>query len=555
MASAVTWVMLRLHCFELPYLILTRFKYSTLQHPAAWPWWASLFFAVIRACATKIQTMGQLRFVGRFIQTVIPLQMILVKQIKVTTKVQFKVRLDMLLRPERATLAELRAHLRQQKFSDDPMNPSPEYLASMHPRSQGNGEPAPLANLPEEVGTIHSDGTYKIRGEWIEALVDPKHPDPRPRSKTVVLYFHGGGHVFCSPRTHTHLLACLARDVGPGTRVFSVDYRMAPEHPFPAAIHDAFAAYLYLTEPDHAALMLDEDSATQELAVDPRDVVVAGDSAGGNLAVAFMHYMARYVQPSTEPRFILPHAMLLLSAWTDVSSSVPSAKSNDWYCYCPGPIGTSPFDKQAYFDKKVQTATHDRLLDDSRLYGHRIGLENPGVLTRIETYKDMVHVHQLMSLLFESSRVATANIARFIERSIHLRDQQEIDRKSVGGNMDTAATTTNGATRSASVLNKVSTRDPTTRLDLNQKKMMKRMKKSSLLGKGAQEVEGPTGSSDYVPAFLRPGMIFNKSSQDGVEWVMVEMNGKEYPGDEGWPMGVLIRSWPSAQEPGDMKED
>jgi len=306
--------MLRLHCIELPYLLLTRFKYSTAQHPAAWPWFASVFFAAIRVCATKIHTMGQLRFVGRVIQTAMPLQMIFVKQIKVSGKVQFKVNLDILLRPERATLAELRANLKQQGFSDDPMNPSPEYLASMHPHtSQKSGFPAPLANLPEEVGTIDGDGTYKVQGEWIEALVDPKKPDTRPRSKIVILYFHGGGHVFCSPRTHTHLLAQIAREIGSGTRVFSVDYRMAPEQPFPAAIHDAFAAYLYLTEPDHAALILDEDSAPQELAVDPRDNVVAGDSAGGNLAAVFMHYMATYVQPSTEPRFILPHATVLLS--------------------------------------------------------------------------------------------------------------------------------------------------------------------------------------------------------------------------------------------------
>ncbi|KAI9242205.1 MAG: alpha/beta hydrolase fold-domain-containing protein, partial [Podila humilis] len=89
-------------------------------------------------------------------------------------------------------------------------------------------------------------GNYQLKGEWIEALTDPKKPDTRPRSKTVILYFHGGGHVFLSPASHRNFLSRLARDVGPGTRVFSVDYRMAPEHPFPAAIHDAFAAYLYL---------------------------------------------------------------------------------------------------------------------------------------------------------------------------------------------------------------------------------------------------------------------------------------------------------------------
>lgn len=120
--------------------------------------------------------------------------------------------------------------------------------------------------------------------------------------------------MFLSPASHRNFLSRLARDVGPGTRVFSVDYRMAPEHPFPAAIHDAFAAYLYLTEPTHAALNLDKrSSAMHHVPVDPRDIVVGGDSAGANLAAAFMLYMAQYVQPSTEPQYILPHATLLLS--------------------------------------------------------------------------------------------------------------------------------------------------------------------------------------------------------------------------------------------------
>lgn len=88
---------------------------------------------------------------------------------------------------------------------------------------------------------------------------------------------------------------------------------MAPENPFPAAIHDAFAAYLYLTEPTHLALTLDKCSAPHHVPVDPRDIVVGGDSAGANLAAAFMLYMAHYVQPSTEPQYILPHATLLLS--------------------------------------------------------------------------------------------------------------------------------------------------------------------------------------------------------------------------------------------------
>lgn len=254
--------------------------------------------------------MGQVRFVGLAIEHLVQIENFFIKNVKVTRGVQFKVNREILLRPERATLTEVREELRRKGFSDDPLDPSKAFFESLHPK---RGPNAPVANMPEEVGSIDDDGTYTLKGEWIEALDDPKNPDPRPRSKTVILWFHGGAHVFCSPKTHTHMLARLCKAVGPGTRAFNLDYRLAPENPFPAAIHDAFAAYLYLTEPDHAALTLDEESAVHELAVDPRDLVVGGDSAGGNLAAAFMTYMVRYVQPSTVPKFVLPHAALLLS--------------------------------------------------------------------------------------------------------------------------------------------------------------------------------------------------------------------------------------------------
>lgn len=302
------WALIRLHLFELPFHVFTLFQFSSKQHPVSWPWLSSVLFAAVRAGAVKCQTMGQVRFIGLLLMTFLPFQMAFEKHVKVTKDVKFKVKLDTLLLPERGTLATLREKLKKAGHSDDPMNPSLEYLESMHPQ-----DPEVLANLPEEVGTIDPDGTYTLHGEWIEALEDPDKLDPRPRSKTVILYFHGGGYVFCSTASHRHMLAQLAKDVGPGTRVFSVGFRLAPEHPFPAAIHDAFAAYLYLTEPEHAALILDEDSAADELAVDPKDIVIAGDSGGGNLAAAFMQYMTNYIQPKTEPKFELPHATLLLS--------------------------------------------------------------------------------------------------------------------------------------------------------------------------------------------------------------------------------------------------
>ncbi|KAG0004814.1 hypothetical protein BGZ79_008059 [Entomortierella chlamydospora] len=579
MVFAAFWALIRLHYIELPYHLLTRFKYSTKQHPAAWSWWTSVFFATMRACSSKGSTIGQVRFIGVALSIVMSLKLLFVRKVKITRDVKFKVKLDVLLRPERATLFEVREGIRTSHFFDEVLHPSEEYLKSMHPQ----GPNAPLANLPEEVGDIDPDGTYTLKGEWIEALDDGKTSESgpaKPRSKTVILYFHGGAYTFCSPRTHTHMLAKLAKAVGPGTRVFSVDYRRAPEHPFPAAIHDAFAAYLYLTEPNHAALVLNESSAVEELSVDPKDIVVAGDSAGGNLATAFMLYMARYVQPSTEPRFLLPHATLLLSPWVDVTSSLAGSKSFESYCYCPGPLGTTPFDKKTYTGFKkhnfasyyicgdhtlvlnnrnalgvdrrwewyshiaqhplvspafanrgflrgltntlVQTASHDRLVDESRLYAHRLGLENSKSVTRIEVYKDMVHVHQALSLIFRSANIAIQNLARFIERSEYLRDEQEreMSAKTVMTDQDQNGDHVSGRRTYAAMLRKTPVRSDS-------------------------KPDVTIGDDAYVPAFKLPTMVRDKDSFDGVEWVVVEQNGREYASDEGVPVQSLKYAWPS----------
>ncbi|KAF9204051.1 hypothetical protein BGZ49_005737 [Haplosporangium sp. Z 27] len=530
---AAVWAMVRLHCIELPFLIVTFFKYPTKQHALGWPWWLTISMAFVRAVAPQIRTIGHLRFVGLFIEATLPLQVLFVKKIKVERNVQFKVKLDALLRPERASLAQIRQELEKCGFSDDVTNPSPEYLESMH--FPAHGPKARLSNIPEEVGQFNKDGTYDLKGEWIEATFSDN--EKRPRSNTVVLYFHGGGHGFLSPASHREFLCRLAKDIGPGTRIFSVDYRMGPEHPFPAAIHDAFAAYLYLTEPKHEALILDDKKSHKErVPVNPRDIVVGGDSAGANLAAAFMLYLAKYVQPSTSPKYIMPHATILISVWADPTSSLPSAHSTDCYCYCPGPIGTRPFNKSEYMhfhitnkmnfasnyvcgdfhtspnprnafgkDREwewyshlaqhplvspvhranlsemgntlVHTGTHDRLIDDNRLFAHRLGQENPDKMIRIEVYKSMTHVHHVFSLL-KLSKVATKNISRFIERSKHLRDVEE----------------------------GVVAKDETTLKEY--KDMIK--------------TRGP----------------------DGVEWIMIDQDGNEEAKDEGWPMNVLLSIWP-----------
>lgn len=95
-----------------------------------------------------------------------------------------------------------------------------------------------------------------------------------------------------------------------------LEYRLAPEDPFPAAVHDAYAAYLYLTQPNHEAITLIQDDVRNKhhtAPIDPRDIVLAGDSAGAGVAIAFQLYLRDYVQPSIEPKPEMPPVTVLMS--------------------------------------------------------------------------------------------------------------------------------------------------------------------------------------------------------------------------------------------------
>lgn len=119
--------------------------------------------------------------------------------------------------------------------------------------------------LPPPRGARYTPATLGgVPGEWVEAV----HGEPT----ATLLYLHGGGFVGCSPLTHRPITAAFALR---GFRVFVPDYRLAPEHPFPAAIDDAVAAWRALR-------------AQEQAAGGPRRLVVAGESAGGNLALALM---------------------------------------------------------------------------------------------------------------------------------------------------------------------------------------------------------------------------------------------------------------------------
>ena len=132
-----------------------------------------------------------------------------------------------------------------------------------------------------------------IAGEWVESTNGQD-------CGITLLYLHGGGYVGMSPRTHRPITAAFARR---GLRVFAADYRLAPEHQFPAAVDDARAAWQAL----HAMV--------------EGPLCVAGDSAGGGLSLALMLDLRERNLP-------LPQAAILFSPWTDLTASGASMTAN-----------------------------------------------------------------------------------------------------------------------------------------------------------------------------------------------------------------------------------
>lgn len=124
-----------------------------------------------------------------------------------------------------------------------------------------------------------------------------------PSQQSLVIYLHGGGYVFGSPRTHRNLVSRISHVTG--LPALSVDYRLPPAAVLPAPVDDALAVYRHLLDAGHA----------------PERIVVAGDSAGGNLALALALHAADAGLP-------VPAALVLLSPWADLTMSRDSHRSN-----------------------------------------------------------------------------------------------------------------------------------------------------------------------------------------------------------------------------------
>jgi acetyl esterase len=214
-------------------------------------------------------------------------------------------------------------------------------------------------------------------------------PDPSDREAALVVYFHGGGFVVGDLDTHDNSCRFLA--LRSGAKVLAVEYRLAPEAPFPACFDDAVAAFR------------SAGRRCSELGAHPRRLAVAGDSAGGNLAVG----VARSCRADGGPA---PAFQLLFYPWLDLAEKRPSyglfghgfyltESDLDWYRrhYLPddgdahdarcsplqaGDVGGLP---PAY----VATASFDPLRDDGEEYAHR--LRSAGVPAALRRHAGLIH--------------------------------------------------------------------------------------------------------------------------------------------------------------------
>lgn len=235
---------------------------------------------------------------------------------------------------------------------------------------------------------ITSEGVMvdNIPAEWLR-------PDFCHEKKHVILYCHGGGYT-CGSLKYARILASKL-SLHTGLEVFSFEYRLAPENPFPAAIEDALTVWDYLMKKGYGA----------------RDILVAGDSAGGNLALELC------LQLKKEGRFH-PRALILMSPWTDMTVTSKTYET----CLEKDPMLTPEYVKAvrgAYagedetdFTKSeysplygdlsglpptlIQVGTHEILLDDSRQLAKK--MQKAGGFVKLEVYDDGWHVFQQLPI-------------------------------------------------------------------------------------------------------------------------------------------------------------
>lgn len=255
-----------------------------------------------------------------------------------------------------------------------------------------------MAKVPADI-LIEAVSFEGLTAEWVTT---DKHQE------RVVLYLHGGGYCIGSSSSYRPFVAQLAKALK--ANILSINYRLAPEHRFPAALEDALIAYRWLLKTTH-----------------PKKIIVAGDSAGGGLVLATL----LAARDAGDP---MPLAAICFSPWTDLAltgeSMQTKAKIDPVLAYKPTLAASklylndvdpkTPLASPLYGDLKglppllIQVGTDEVLLSDSTRFAEKV--KAAGVDVTLDVWENMIHVWPIFFTSFvPEARQALAKVAEFVE--------------------------------------------------------------------------------------------------------------------------------------------
>lgn len=232
----------------------------------------------------------------------------------------------------------------------------------------------------------------------------------------VILQLHGGGYIGPMKNIYRRFAVRYSK-LSYGGDVLTVDYRVAPENPFPAALEDAVAAYEWLIK---------------EKKYCPEHVVIAGDSAGGGLGLALVLYLRDHAIP-------LPGGIISMSAWTDLTNSGESYKTNyeldplfggstNNMLYESSYIGNADVKNpylsplfgtfQGFPPVLLQVGSYEVLLNDTLAVAEK--MKDAGIKRRLTVYEGMFHVFQMGLDLIPESRQAWGEVEEFLRIVYHI---------------------------------------------------------------------------------------------------------------------------------------
>lgn len=227
----------------------------------------------------------------------------------------------------------------------------------------------------------------------------------------VIMFLHGGGYVSGSIKSHRHMIAQAGREAG--TRTLALDYRLAPEHPFPAALDDALTGYRFLLSQGFL----------------PENIVIAGESAGGGLAIATLVSLR-------EAGTALPACAWCSSPWADLEMSGGTMQTKAAVdpliqrpylqelaaAYLQGRDARMPMVSPIYADLRglppllIQVGSDETLLDDAiRLAGVAAAAD---VRTTLQVWPSMIHAWHLFYAQLADGRRSLAEMGAFVRATL-----------------------------------------------------------------------------------------------------------------------------------------